>query len=54
MVASGVWAGQISLGRAHNLEEIGSGKQTMRQELERIGYLGTLEASYKEIPIGVR
>ena len=53
MVASGVWAGRIPLERAHSIQEIGGGKQTMRQELERIGYLGDMEASHKAMPIGV-
>ncbi|MCJ1455224.1 hypothetical protein MMC28_005578 [Mycoblastus sanguinarius] len=51
MVSSGVWAGKIPLERAHNLQEVGGGKQTMKQELERIGYLGTMETSYKAMPI---
>lgn len=54
MVASGVWAGRIPLERAHAIQEVGGGKQTMRQELGRIGYLGDMEASYKAMPIGVR
>lgn len=54
MVSSGVWAGRIPLEKAHNLQEVGGGKETIRQELQRIGYLGTLEASYKAMPIGVR
>ena len=54
MVSSGVWAGQIPLEKAHNLQEVGGSKQTMRQELHRIGYLGTVEASFKVMPIGVR
>ena len=53
MVASGVWAGGIPLERAHSMQEVGGGKQTMRQELERIGYLGDMEASHKAMPIGV-
>lgn len=55
MVASGVWAGEIPLERAHNLKEVGGGDgRTMKEELERIGYLGTMEASYKAMPLGVR
>ena len=46
-------AGSIPIERAHNLREVGSGEQTMRQELERIGYLGTTAASYKALPIAV-
>ena len=54
MVASGVWAGKIPLEKAHQLPEVGGGKRTMKQELERLGYLGTTESNYKAKPIGVR
>lgn len=53
MVSSGVWAGEISLDRARNLREIGGGFRTMKQELERIGYLGETAANYEAMPIGV-
>ena len=53
MVASGVWAGEIPLERAHNLKEVGGGGRTMKQELERIGYLGDMDASYEAMPIAV-
>ena len=52
MVSSGVWAGAIPLGRAYNLVEVGGGKATQKFELERIGYLGSFEASHKANPIG--
>ncbi len=51
MVSSGVWAEEIPLERAHNLEEVGGGGATMRSELERIGYLGVTPASYRSIPM---
>ena len=53
MVSSGVWSGDIPLEKAHNLMEVGGGTKTMKQELERIGYLGNVDASYKAMPIGV-
>ena len=53
MVASGVWADAIPLETAHNLKEVGSGSRTMKQELQRIGYLGKMDASYKAMPLGV-
>lgn len=53
MVSSGVWAGEIPLERAHDLQEVGGGTATMKQELERIGYLGEMEASHKAMPIAV-
>lgn len=56
-VSSGVWAGAIPLETAWNCEEVtppvdGSSRQTMKQELERIGYLGQTPASYEAQPIG--
>ncbi|KAI4199230.1 MAG: hypothetical protein LQ346_002607 [Caloplaca aetnensis] len=53
MVASGVWAGEIPLERAHHLKEVGNGGRTMKQELARIGYLGKMDASYRAMPLGV-
>lgn len=53
-VASGVWAEAVPLDTAWNLAEVSSGedgtRKTMKQELERIGYLGTQRASYQEFP----
>ena len=52
MVASGVWAGAIPLEKAYNIVEVGGGKATQKSELERIGYLGALDASHEANPIG--
>jgi hydantoinase/carbamoylase family amidase len=52
MIASGVWAGKIPLERAHSLQEVAGGKQTMKQELKRIGFLGDMETTYKAMRIG--
>lgn len=52
MVASGVWAEKIPLERAHSIHEVGDAKRTMKQELGRIGFLGTMDTSYKAMPIG--
>lgn len=53
-VSSGVWAGAVPLETAWNLPEVSASedgtKHTMKQELERIGYLGEQRASYKEFP----
>jgi hydantoinase/carbamoylase family amidase len=51
MVSSGVYAGAIPLEKAHNLQEVGGGTATMKSELQRIGYLGNVDASYKAVPI---
>lgn len=51
MVSSGVWAEDIPLDKAHNLQEVGGGTATMRSELEHIGYLGPIPASYKSTPM---
>ncbi len=53
MVSSGVWAGKVPVERAHAMKEVGKGGRTMKQELERIGYLGDIAASYKDSPIAV-
>ncbi|KAL9640774.1 MAG: hypothetical protein Q9164_000089 [Protoblastenia rupestris] len=52
MCSSGVWAGMVTLEKAYNLQEVGDGKQTIAQELQRIGYLGEMEASHQAMPIG--
>ena len=52
-ISSGVWADKIPLSKAHELKEIGSGGLNMKKELQRIGYLGDLKASYEANPIGV-
>ena len=53
-VASGVWAEAVPLDTAWNLAEVSASedgnKKTMKQELERIGYLGQQKASYKQFP----
>jgi hypothetical protein len=52
MVASGVWAGDISLEKAHNLASVVRGeKSTMLSELERIGYKGELACSHDAMPM---
>ncbi len=51
MMASGVWAGAIPLERAHSLQEVGGGIATVRAELERIGYLGSIPASHEAMPM---
>lgn len=52
MVSSGVWAGAIPLEKAYNIAEVSGRKATQKSELDRIGYLGSLEASHKANPIG--
>lgn len=53
-VSSGVWAEAVPLDTAWNLAEVSASedgtKKTMKQELERIGYLGQQKASYQEFP----
>lgn len=54
-VASGVWADAVPLETAWNLAEVSPGedghRKTMKQELERIEYLGSQPASYKAFPM---
>jgi hypothetical protein len=53
-VSSGVWAEAVPLETAWNLAEVSPGedgkKKTMKQELERIGFLGSKQASYRNNP----
>ncbi|KPM42370.1 hypothetical protein AK830_g4215 [Neonectria ditissima] len=51
MMSSGVWAGKIDVDRAHSLKEV-DGPATVKSELQRIGYLGDVPASYKSTPMG--
>lgn len=37
--------------RAHSLQEVGGGTATIKSELERIGYLGRVPASYRSTPM---
>lgn len=54
MMGSGVWSGRIPLESAWNVKSVTPGPvTTVREELERIGYLGSITASYKDgIPLG--
>jgi hydantoinase/carbamoylase family amidase len=53
MVSSGVWAEEIPLEKAHNLKSVipPNDLATMKSELERIGYLGILPASFRSMPM---
>lgn len=53
-MASGVWAGSIPLEKAWNCAEaVGTASEakTVKQELERIGFLGDIPASHQAQPI---
>lgn len=53
-VSSGVWAEAVALEDAWNLAEVTPGedgsRRTMKEELERIGYLGSQKASHRAFP----
>ncbi len=56
MVSSGVWAESIPLETGWSLKEItpsveGGERKNMKQELERIGFLGEMDCSYKSMPL---
>ncbi|KAJ9602290.1 hypothetical protein H2200_013145 [Cladophialophora chaetospira] len=53
MVSSGVWSGRYALDFAHALPaaEDKSKATTLKSELERIGFLGAMPASYKANPL---
>jgi len=48
MMGSGVWAGRIPLDQCWKVTEVGGGTRTVREELERIGYLGHLPANHQD------
>ncbi len=54
-VSSAVWAEAVPLETAWNLAEVSASedgkKHTMKEELERIGYLGEQKASYRSFPL---
>lgn len=51
MSSSGVWAGSIPLSTAHSLREVHPGTSTMKEELSRINYLGSIPASHEATPM---
>ncbi|KAI6361101.1 hypothetical protein MCOR25_006566 [Pyricularia grisea] len=51
MISSGVWAEVFDIDQAHNLQEVGGGKATMRSELLRAGYLGEIPSSFSKVPM---
>jgi hydantoinase/carbamoylase family amidase len=53
MVSSGVWAEAIPLQKAHDLKSVipPNDNTTMKSELARIGYLGTMPASFRSMPM---
>lgn len=54
MMGSAVWAGAVPVEQAYGLREVGGGggDATLKSELERIGYLGSTPASYRDVPTG--
>ena len=50
MMTSGVWAGEITKVDAHGLQEVGGGAATVKSELQRIGYLGSVPTSHQARP----
>lgn len=57
-VSSAVWAGATPIETAWSCKEVTpsspgtSEPQTMKQELERIGYLGSVPCSHESMPMG--
>ena len=52
MMGSGVWAEALPLETAYNLRSVTGESVTLKSELERIGYLGNVPASFRSIPMG--
>ncbi|KAK6866093.1 hypothetical protein PG995_002621 [Apiospora arundinis] len=52
MMGSGVWAEALPLETAYGLRSVTGDSVALKSELERIGYLGKVPASYRSIPMG--
>ena len=51
VISSSVWAGVIPIEEAWALADVKDSSATMRSELERIGFFGSVECSYKVTPL---
>ncbi|KAK8041950.1 hypothetical protein PG993_006473, partial [Apiospora rasikravindrae] len=52
MMGSGVWAEALPLEKAYSLRSVTGDNVTLKSELERIGYLGKVPASFRSVPMG--
>jgi hypothetical protein len=50
-MSSAVWAGQLDLDYAHKCTDTTNSAVSIKDELKRIGYLGTKEVSHKTNPL---
>ena len=51
MMASGVWAGASDIQKVHEVRAIDDSTASVKSELTRIGYLGSVEASWEAMPM---
>lgn len=52
VVSSAIWAGKLPLEKGWACADIADASKTMKSELERTGYLGSLPCSHKTMPLG--
>lgn len=50
-MASAVWSGELDLEYAHKCSDTTNRSISIKDELQRIGYLGTKEVSHKTNPL---
>lgn len=51
MMASGVWSGASDVRKAHEMRALDDPGASVRSELIRIGYLGSVKASFEAMPM---
>jgi hypothetical protein len=51
VVSSSVWAGDVGIADAWALADVKNPTATMKSELERIGFLGSMKCSYEALPL---
>jgi hypothetical protein len=51
MMASGVWAGASDIQKVHEVRAIDDPTASVKSELTRIGYLGSVKASWEAMPM---
>ena len=51
MMASGVWAGASDIQKVHQVRAIDDSTASVKSELTRIGYLGSVRASWEAMPM---
>jgi hypothetical protein len=51
MMASGVWAGASDIQKVHTVRALDDPQASVKSELMRIGYLGSVKSSWEAMPM---